>query len=113
MSALWFSLPVAVLVATAAPVAALELDLPGEAQRINASYLCDGARELDIEFINVGTNSLAIMDWDGQKVVMANVLSGSGARYAGGQYEFWDKGGNATLTDLRSDDTNGMACKQR
>lgn len=99
--------------AMTASAAALELDLPGEAQRIRASYACEGGKELDVEFINVGENSLAVMNWEGRMVVLANVLSGSGARYAGGQYELWDKGGNATLTDLMGGNTNGITCSRK
>lgn len=88
--------------ATAVHADQLTLDLPGaaSAERNTVSYSCDGGRSVKAEYVNAGANSLAVVHLDGQAIVMVNVLSGSGARYAGQQYIWWTKGNSADLYDL-------------
>ena len=79
----------------------LSLPLPGVAvARIHASFVCgtDGvamglpAGPFTVEYLNAGENHLAILPVHGQALIFANVISGSGARYAAGQYIWWDAG---------------------
>ena len=86
--------------ATGAYADPLTIDLPGAAERQTVAYSCDGGRKATAEYVNAGANSLAIVKVDGQTLLMANVLSGSGARYAGQQYVWWTKGNTADFYDL-------------
>ena len=89
-------------VAAAAHADELTLDLPGavSAERNTVTYSCDGGRSVKAEYVNAGPNALAVVHHDGQAIVMVNVLSGSGARYAGQQYIWWTKGNSADFYDL-------------
>ena len=84
----------------------------GDATIQSARYSCDGGPAFDVQYINVGPNSLAVLTLDGQDIVFANVISGSGARYAAGAMEWWTKGETATLTDAMKDDGKAQDCVQ-
>ncbi|WP_216843097.1 MliC family protein [Granulicella sp. S190] len=49
-----------------------------------------------VEYLNGAGNSLAVVPVGGQSVVFANVVSGSGARYAAREFIWWDAGGRGT-----------------
>lgn len=67
------------------------------------AYRCtDG--ELPVRYVNAGSVSLAIFEWNEEQIVASNVVAASGARYAGGRYEWWTKGDDATLYDLMTED---------
>lgn len=80
----------------------LTLDLPGAAvaQRQKVGYSCTGGHEASAEYVNAGANTMAILTFDGQTLLMVSVLSGSGAKYAGQQYAWWTKGNSADFYDL-------------
>ena len=78
----------------------LTIDLPGAAERQTVAYTCDGGQKVAAEYVNAGTNSLAIVKLGDQTVLMVNVLSASGARYAGQQYIWWTKGDAGDFYDL-------------
>lgn len=81
--------------------------------RQTVRYLC-GDKTVDAEYINAGPVSIARLTIGDDFVLAANVLSGSGAKYAGGRYIWWAKGDEATLYDLyRGDDADGIACRPR
>jgi membrane-bound inhibitor of C-type lysozyme len=44
--------------------------------------------------------------------VFVNVMYGSGAKYVSGQYEFWTKGSDATLTDLMAEPQTPLNCSE-
>ena len=46
-----------------------------------------------VEYLNGAGNSLAIVPVQGKSLIFANVASGSGARYAAGEYIWWDAAG--------------------
>ncbi len=99
----------------ATPSVADEITIPlpdGVAvERTQGSYSCDG-RMVDVEYINAGTVSLAVLRFDGELVVASNVVSGSGARYAGGRYVWWSKGDEALLIDeMAGDDAEPVRCE--
>lgn len=78
----------------------LTIVVPGDAalEETDVTYDCDG-RDLGVTYINAGTVSLAAFEIDGEAVVASNVIAASGAKYAGGQYVWWTKGGEAQLFD--------------
>ncbi|MEP9380454.1 MliC family protein [Aquabacter sp. CN5-332] len=70
-------------------------------QRLKASYVCPGIGPFTAEYVTAGDISLALLPVDGRPLVFANVLSGSGVRYAAGPYVWWTKGNSAALYDVR------------
>lgn len=79
--------------------------------RQTVRYAC-GDKTVDVEYINAGPVAIARLTIGDDFVVAANVLSGSGAKYAGGRYIWWAKGDEATLFDLyRGDDADGVTCR--
>lgn len=110
-----FSGAIIALAAMGSVASAAEIAIPVAegtiVEEIEASYDC-GDRTIDVTYINAGTVSLAVLDMDGESVVAANVISGSGARYAGGRYIWWNKGDEASLYDLMdgTDNTPAATC---
>ena len=86
----------------------LTLHLSGspDITRKTVQYQCDGqgaamglpAGPFPVEYVNGGGNSLAIVPVHGASLIFANVMSGSGARYASGNYIWWDAAGSTTLS---------------
>lgn len=62
-----------------------------------ATYSCAGGEPFTVQYVNAGANALALLPVDGEDRIFVNVVSGSGARYASGQYIWWSKGDTATL----------------
>ena len=80
------------------------LQLHGDFQKTTHQYQCEGIEQpFAVEFINADPNFLAIVPVGPYKMVFVNVLSADGAKYVAGQFEFWTKGSDATLTDLQAD----------
>lgn len=84
-----------------APAENLTVPLPGvQVTRIRATFTCgtDGvalglpSQPFTVEYLNAGENHLAILPLHGKSMVFANIISGSGARYAAGRYIWWDAG---------------------
>jgi membrane-bound inhibitor of C-type lysozyme len=71
-----------------------------EISRSTMKYKCDvqGVKMglpdgvFSVEYLNGAGNSLAVVPVGGNSVIFASVVSGSGARYAGGQYIWWEAG---------------------
>ncbi|MEI2299290.1 META domain-containing protein [Ensifer sp. MJa1] len=83
----------------------------GTVDRQSVRYDC-GGKAVEAEYINAGPVSLVTFTIDGTFVVASNVISGSGAKFAGGQYIWWTKGDTATLFDAtKSEQDQGIACK--
>lgn len=97
-----------------ASAAAIEIPLPEgiEAETAETAYTC-GERSINVSYINAGDISLALLAFEDKTVVASNVLSASGARYAGGQYIWWTKGDSADLYDLMEggEDTPAASCR--
>lgn len=63
-------------------------------------YQCDAngikmgfpAGVFHVEYFNGAGNSLAVLPIGGKSLVFANIISGSGARYAAGKYVWWEAG---------------------
>lgn len=79
------------------------LSLTGNFERNTVQYQCEGLEPFSVDFINAQPNFIALVPIGPQKLVFVNVLSADGAKYVAGQYEFWTKGAEATLTDLQAD----------
>ena len=88
------------------------LNIPGNFERNVAHYQCEGLEPFSVDFINAQPNFLALVPISGQKLVFVAVLSGSGVKYVSGQYEFWTKGSEATLTDLQADPQTPLNCSE-
>ena len=69
-------------------------------------YQCDGDKPLTVRYFNSTDNQAAILRLEGKPVLAVSVVSGSGARYVGGRYEWWTKGDEGTLRDLMQTDAN-------
>ena len=80
------------------------LSLQGDFQKTTHTYQCEGIENpLTVEFINADPNFLAVVPVGSRKMVFVNVMAASGAKYVAGQFEFWTKGAEATLSDLQAD----------
>lgn len=72
--------------------------------RQTIQYQCDAqgtgmglpAGTFPVEYINGAGNSLAIVPVHGVSMIFANVMSGSGARYAASEFIWWDAAGRTT-----------------
>lgn len=104
----------AMLVTSHGMAAEIVIPLP-EATSVETNefrYDC-GDRTLAVTYINAGPVSLAVTQIDDQMLVASNVISGSGARYAGSHYIWWSKGDTADLYDLMQGEDEPVAtCRQ-
>jgi membrane-bound inhibitor of C-type lysozyme len=103
-----------VLASTASTASAttITFELPGNAkvERQAVSYKC-GDRDVKVEYINAGSNSLAVLTIGDETIIAVTVLSGSGAKYAGQHYVWWTKGAHADLYDLtKGEDAPPLSC---
>lgn len=75
------------------------------------TYRCDD-RTVDVDYINAGPVSLAVLRLGDEFIVASRVISASGARYAGEQYIWWTRGASeATLQDLmQGEDQPPIGC---
>lgn len=93
--------------------AAVILNFPGNFERNVVTYQCEGIEEqLAVTYVNAAPNFLAIVPIEGQNLVFVTVLSASGAKYAAGEYEWWNKGAEATLTNLTTPDAEPTICTE-
>jgi membrane-bound inhibitor of C-type lysozyme len=93
--------------------AAVILNFSGNFERTVVQYDCGQSEPLKVEYINAAPNYLAIISIEGgPKLVFVTVLSGSGAKYAAGEYEWWNKGSEGTLTNLTTPGADPIACTE-
>jgi membrane-bound inhibitor of C-type lysozyme len=108
MKAKWNLLMVAALGwGTLAGATDLTIHLSGSQpiSRTTVQYQCDAqaaatglpATAFQVEYINGGGNSLVIVPVHGSSLIFTNVTSASGARYAAGQYIWWDAAGSVNF----------------
>ena len=90
--------------------------LPGPERSVareTLNYQCDAGERVVVEYINVGANSLAVLRIAEETVIAANVMAASGAKYAGGRYEWWTRSDEATLYDLtKGEGAPGVNCRK-
>jgi membrane-bound inhibitor of C-type lysozyme len=96
-------------VPTTPPAASVALTLTLESstdiERKSVLYQCDNGEALPASYINAAPNFLALVPVEGEVHVFVTTLSGSGARYVSGPFEWWDTGDEATLRDLTQDES--------
>ena len=78
----------------------LGLSLSGDADIKTAKYTCTGSEPITVQYINADPNYLALIPIKGQTLVFVNTISASGAKYEAGQFVWWNKGSDATLSDV-------------
>jgi membrane-bound inhibitor of C-type lysozyme len=78
----------------------LGLSLSGDAEVKATKYTCTGSDPLTVQYINADPNYLAIIPIKGKSLVFVNTISASGAKYEAGQFVWWNKGSDATLSDV-------------
>jgi len=96
---------------SAAWATTITIELPGDEkpETNKVAYAC-GDRTVTATYINTSGNQFAVLDLGDATIVTVTVMSGSGARYVGQQYEWWTKGDQATLTDLMQDPQKPLDC---
>ena len=92
--------------------AAVILSFSGDFERKVIEYTCDDDTALQVTYVNAAPNFLAILPIEGQKLVFVTQLSGSGARYVVGEYVWWTKGPEATLTSVAAPDAKPLTCTE-
>ncbi|MBD0414790.1 MliC family protein [Oryzicola mucosus] len=92
----------------------LTLDPAANGEVISVDYRCGGAATVNVRYVNADPNTLAVIPVDGQSLIFVSTLSGSGARYVSGKYEWWSKGAEGTLRDLTQDENADpvMTCQE-
>lgn len=77
------------------------LSATSSAQAIEARYVCDKGARLNVQFsppsMALGRATLTF-GRSGETIVLSQVMSADGGRYANSQTEFWIKGKGARLT---------------
>lgn len=96
------ALATAAMMGSADVSAQIVLQLQGNFERNTIQYQCEGLDPFSVDFINADPNYLAIIPVGPRKMVFVNVMTASGAKYVAGQFEFWTKGSEATLSDLQA-----------
>ncbi|MCA1492680.1 META domain-containing protein [Sinorhizobium alkalisoli] len=110
--------PVMRLVSTEAAAAGgaeviLRVPGAGAVDRQTVRYDCAG-EGVDAEYINAGPLSLVTFSIGGHYIAASGIISGSGARYAGGRYIWWTEGEEATLFDVtKGEEDPGVVCVKR
>ncbi len=95
------ALATAAMLANVDVSAQVVLSLQGNFERRVVEYRCEGIEQpLFVDYINAQPNFLAIVPVIDNRLVFVSTISASGVRYVSGQWEFWTRGTNATLTDL-------------
>ncbi|MGC1305223.1 MAG: MliC family protein [Caulobacteraceae bacterium] len=76
------------------------LAFAGPAHATEARYQCSGGAKLTARFSppNAKTGRVALRFDTGRRIVLPQVMSADGGRYADKDTEFWIKGRSATLT---------------
>jgi membrane-bound inhibitor of C-type lysozyme len=93
----------------------LGLELEGDVQTITANYDCGSETPLTVTYLNAAPNFLAIVPVKGEDLIFVNTIAASGAKYEAGQYIWWNKGADATLTDVTEglDAAPMLTCHER
>ncbi|MGV3635582.1 MAG: MliC family protein [Pseudorhodoplanes sp.] len=83
----------------------------GSAHAVDARYVCDRGARINVQFSppTMALGRATLTFGSGDKVVLPQVMSADGGRYANSQIEFWVKGNGARLTR----DGKVQTCKTR
>jgi membrane-bound inhibitor of C-type lysozyme len=96
--------PAAPALNTASVALTISINTTGDIDRKMVTYACEDGITLPVQYINAAPNFLAIVPIEEANTVMVTTLSGSGARYVAGPYEWWSTGDEASLRDLMQDE---------
>ena len=90
--------------ASSASAGEINIKLPDDTEVTTNSvlYKC-GEKNVSVTYYNAGDISRAELELEDETIVASNVISGSGAKYAGGVYIWWTKGETADLYNLMDD----------
>lgn len=88
----------------AQPQITLTLGASPEATIHSSTYKCGDKASFQASYVNADPNFLAIVPVEGKSTVFVSAISGSGARYTSGRYEWWTKGNAAVLRDLTGEE---------
>lgn len=78
---------------------------PAAGMTAQTDYTCESGQTIQASY---PTDSTAVVTYEGQTIPMTIDVSGSGARYVGGDFEWWTKGTDeGTLFRHNSDGTSG------
>ena len=100
-AALAFTLALLASPAVAEGGLSLALPIAGDAEVKSVAYTCTGAvPTLPVQYISAAPNFLAVIPIDGKPTVLVSVATESGAKYLSGPYVWWNKGTDATLSDV-------------
>ncbi|WP_139412574.1 MliC family protein [Bartonella mastomydis] len=96
--------------------AALVIEVSGNPETQTITYQCDmGANKERVEATYYNADDISLVDfkWKGDRIIAANVIAASGAKYVGEQYILWEKNKEVTLYDLIQDpeEKNPILCK--
>ena len=109
-SILFVALALSGAAAVAKPLTLPEIPA-GQRQLVN--YVCADGAKLTVKYYNVKNGqSFAVLPIEGKTMLLTNVVSGSGAKYAAEQYSWWTKGPEGTLRNENSDKTLLDDCKE-
>ncbi|MFQ0814394.1 hypothetical protein AVM02_16870 [Brucella anthropi] len=93
-----------ILATSSASAGEINIKLPDDTDvTTNAVLYKCGEKNVPVTYYNAGDISLAALGLEDGIVVASNVISGSGAKYAGGVYIWWTKGDTAYLYNLLDD----------
>jgi len=87
--------------------------MSGDAEVRSVVYECEGVEPFAVKYLNSNPNFLAIVPVGGADLIFVNVLSGSGARYVAGSFEWSTSGSDASFSDLQHPDSAPVACLER
>ncbi|MDI6027026.1 MliC family protein [Corticibacterium sp. UT-5YL-CI-8] len=92
----------------------LTLDPASDGEVISVDYRCGVSANVNVQYVNADPNTLAVIPVEGQSLIFVSAMSGSGARYVSGKYEWWSKGAEGTLRDLTQDENADpvMTCQE-
>jgi membrane-bound inhibitor of C-type lysozyme len=77
------------------------LSISGDAEIKTVQYLCEGRdAPLSVQYINAAPNFLALIPIEDTTLIFVTTVSASGAKYESGQFVWWNKGNEATLSDV-------------
>ena len=95
---------------TASSALTLTLDSASDIERTSALYQCDNGELLSVQYINAAPNFIALVPVEGEVHLFVTTLSGSGARYVSGPFEWWNTGDETSLRDLtQGEDADPLA----
>lgn len=70
---------------------------------MSQTYSCSDGNALYVQYVNAGSNTLAIMNNNDEYRIFVNVVAGSGAKYVSGANVWWTKGDTATMENTLND----------